>query len=152
MRPMLSVTAAVLLLGALSGCTKLPPEGDRTGTIEASLTLDWREQDGHRFCKATAKPDPITLVSGRRRIVWTVMDNCTEPGVESETQFAFKYQPVPEKKWLDAEKAVARTRKDKTGQIQYRGHGRGQAEGAEAYYTVLFNGEVIADPKVVWGK
>jgi hypothetical protein len=150
MRSTLMVTPVLLLLAALSGCTKDAPEGDVTGTIEVTLTLDPREKDGKTICKATA-PEEITLDKDRRRILWTVTDNCSEPGVESETQFAFKYQGVTKKKWLDAEKAVARTEKGKTGQIQYRGHARGQAAGAEAYYTVLFNGEIIADPKVVWG-
>src|SRR4030095_3554393 len=50
--------------------------------------------------------DPIRLEKGRRRILWTVTDNCSGPGVESETQFAFKYRPGTAKKWLDAEKGV----------------------------------------------
>lgn len=152
MRTTRSVVIAVLLLLALSGCTKLTEQAERTGTFNASLSLDVKTEGEKTFCKATVSDDTIRLEKGRRRILWTVTDNCSGPDVESETQFAFKYRPGTAKKWLDAEKGVARTRKGKKGEIQYIGHDRGQADGDDAYYTVLFNGEAIVDPKVVWGK
>lgn len=151
MRTMMSGVSAVLLLLALSGC-KPDDRGERTETFNASLSLDFKTEGEKTFCKATVSDGSIRLEKGRRRILWTVTDNCSEPGVESETQFAFKYRPGTSKKWLDAEKGVARTEKGKKGEIQYRGHDRGQADGDEAYYTVVFNGDPIADPKVVWGK
>jgi hypothetical protein len=152
MRTTKSVVIAVLLLLALSGCTKLHEQAESTDTFNASLSLDVKTEGEKTFCKATVSDDPIRLEKGRRRILWTVTDNCSGPGAESETQFAFKYRPGTAKKWLDAEKGVARTEKGKKGEIQYRGHDRGQADGDDAYYTVFFNGEAIVDPKVVWGK
>ena len=138
-----SVTGLTLLLIAvLPACTLFHGSATDNPTVDLKLTWDGTS------CKAAVQ-DPIYVSTDGARITWNVSDNCNQTEKENETQFVFKYQSLPP--WLDAEDPVVRTKKNGTGKIKYKARKRGQPDKAEAKYSIFYGGELIADPKVVWG-
>ena len=134
---------ALLLIGVLPACTFF--HGSATAGPNVDLKLNW---DG-TSCKAAVE-DTIYVSADGERITWNVIDNCNQSEKENETQFVFKYQS--QTPWLDPETPVARTKKNGTAKIKYKAKSRGQVKGAEAKYSIFYAGELIADPKVVWGR
>jgi hypothetical protein len=133
----------LLLISVLPACTVF--HGSATDNPTVDLKLNW---DG-KSCKAAVQ-DLIYVSEDGARITWNVTDNCNQTENENETQFVFKYQSQPA--WLEAEEAVARTNKNGTAKIKYKAKKLGQPDKAEAKYSIFYGGDLIADPKVVWGR
>lgn len=148
MRSMLRVFCAVVLLLALGGCAHHAGPGGPgpKADIPVTITLTWQGQR----CKAQVDPDTVTVHNGDR-IMWTVKDDCTKEDEESDTQLAFAYEPNTKKRWLDGVRTIVRTKKGGKQDLVYVAVGRGQRRDAKADYVVIFNGECLTDPKVVWG-
>jgi hypothetical protein len=138
---------AVALMLVPGACARLAHHGGKGTPVDLKLNLV------SGACKATVTPDPVYVSASNPRVTWTVTDACNQTtDEEAETQLVFKYQPHTPKKWLDPEIAVARTKKHGTGTIKYKAKDRGQAPDSSAKYSIFYDGDQIADPKVVWGR
>ena len=138
-----SVTGLTLLLIAvLPACTLFHGSATDNPTVDLKLTWDGTS------CKAAVQ-DPIYVSTDGARITWNVTDNCNQTEKENETQFVFKYQSLPPLagcRGPGSPNKEERHRKD-----QDKARKRGQPDKAEAKYSIFYGGELIADPKVVWG-
>ena len=155
MRSRVGVLCVVGMFASLSGCEKQAPPGGPAPTVVEQVTITLTAAGGN--CTAAVDKDRVILYNAGDAVRWTVNDDCatgTNPDEEGETVVIFSYSPNPKLKWLDSfgQAFRARTRRGKPAQIEYRARARGQTKGAEAKYSIYYDGKFLLDPKVVWGK